>query len=141
VAGVRRHPITRCRIVRRSVHNLAGASLAKQAEPRQTCGAALLASSKPIAGSRPLASCAVSRIRKVASVDRKASASDAFREPRPEQLKLGDLLVDPFRPLARETCPVLARGNAIGRKLGKLPPDFVERKPKPLREDDEGDPT
>jgi hypothetical protein len=96
-------------------------------------------SAEPIPRPGPPASGAIGRIGKLAFVDRKASASNAFREPRPETLELSDPLIDPFRPFAGETRPVSASGNAIGWKFGELRADFVERQPDPLREHDERD--
>ena len=97
-------------------------------------------SAEPIARPRSRASGPIGRVRELASVDRKASASDALREPRPETLKLGDPLVDPLRPLDGETRPILARRDAIRRKVGEFRANLVERQPNPLRKNDEGDP-
>ena len=59
-----------------------------------------------------------------AFVDRKASTPDALGETVAQTLKLGDHLIDAFRPCPRETRPDLARGAAISGKLGKFRPDF-----------------
>jgi hypothetical protein len=74
---------------------------------------------------------------KLAFIDRKTSASDALRQPCSETLKLGNPLIDPPRPLSRKAGPVPAGRNTIGRKLGELHADFLERQPNPLREHDE----
>jgi len=79
-------------------------------------------------------------IRKLAFVDRKTSASDASGEPCSETLELSDPLIDPFRPLARETRPIPSRRDTISRKLGEFRADFIERQPNSLREDDKCDP-
>ena len=47
-------------------------------------------SAKPVARAGPAASGAIGRICKLAFVDRKASAADAFRQPRSETLELRD---------------------------------------------------
>src|SRR6266540_7252635 len=75
---------------------------------------------------------------KVAFVNRKTSASDALRKSCPETLKLGDPLIDPFRPFPRKARPVLAGGNTIGRKLGEFHTDFLKCQPDPLSEDNKG---
>jgi hypothetical protein len=68
----------------------------------------------------------------LAFVDRKASASDALREPYSQALKLGDPLIDPFRSLARKARPVSARWNAISRKFGALHTDLFKTQSNPL---------
>jgi hypothetical protein len=80
----------------------------------------------------------IGRICKFAFVNRKTSASDALRKSCSETLKLGDPLIDPFRPFPRKARPVLAGGDTIGRKLGKFHTDFLKRQPDPLREDNKG---
>src|SRR5680860_1689938 len=62
----------------------------------------------------------------LAAVQRQAAAADALGEPRLEALELGDPLVDPRRPAARQARPVAAVGRAVGRQLGQLGPDLVE---------------
>jgi nitrite reductase/ring-hydroxylating ferredoxin subunit len=57
-------------------------------------------SAEPIARSGPRASGSIGRIGEIASVDRKAAASDAFGQSCAETLELGDPLVDPLRPFA-----------------------------------------
>jgi hypothetical protein len=98
-----------------------------------------LKSTKPVAWPWSAAPGAIGWVCKFAFVDRKASASDALREPRSQTLKLGDPLIDPLRPFAREPRPVLARGNAIGGKFGEFRADLLKRQPNPLGEDDKGD--
>jgi hypothetical protein len=98
-----------------------------------------LKSTKPVAWPWSAAPGAIGWVCKFAFVDRKASASDALREPRSQTLKLGDPLIDPLRPFAREPRPVLARGNAIGGKFGEFRADLLKRQPDPLGEDDKGD--
>ena len=44
------------------------------------------------------------------------------------------------RPALRQARPVAPRGRAVGRQLGQLLADLVERQADPLGEDDEGDP-
>jgi hypothetical protein len=97
-------------------------------------------SGEPVARSRPAAPDAIGRICERASVDRKATTSDASREASSEAPKLGDPLVDPSGPVARETRPILSGGSAIGRKLGELSGDLPKGQSDPLREDDKGDP-
>jgi hypothetical protein len=75
---------------------------------------------------------------KFAFVNRKTSASDALRKSCPETLKLGDPLIDPFRPFPRKARPVLAGGNTTRRKLGEFHTDFLKGQPDPLREDNKG---
>jgi hypothetical protein len=75
----------------------------------------------------------------LAFVDRKATASDALREPCSQALKLGDPLIDPLRSLARKARPVRARWNAISRKFGELYTDLFKTQSNPLRENDKGD--
>jgi len=58
-------------------------------------------SGEPVARSRPAAPDAIGRICKRASVDRKATASDALREAGSQAPKLGDPLVDPSGPVTR----------------------------------------
>jgi hypothetical protein len=98
-----------------------------------------LKSTKPVAWPWSAAPGAIGWVCKFAFVDRKASASDALREPRSQTLKLGDPLIDPLCPFAREPRPVLARGNAIGGKFGEFRADLLKRQPDPLGEDDKGD--
>src|SRR5215831_7110452 len=72
-------------------------------------------SAKPIAGTGPRAPGAIGRVGKLAPVDRKATASDAFGQPRLEAMELIDPLVDPSHPFAREARPVAAGRDPIGR--------------------------
>jgi len=74
-----------------------------------------------------------------AFVDRKASTPDALGEPVAQTLKLGNHLINAFRPCPRKTRPVLARGAAISGKLSEFRADFLKGQPDPLREHDERD--
>ena len=56
-----------------------------------------------------------------------------------EPLELGDALVDPRRPLAREPRPVAPARRPVRRQLRELSADLVERQADALREHDEGD--
>ena len=94
----------------------------------------------PVARAGPVARGAVVRVGQAAAVERQAAAADALGQPRPEALELGDPVVDAVGPRARQALPVAARGGAVGRELGELLADLVERQPDPLGEDDEGDP-
>jgi hypothetical protein len=81
------------------------------------------------------------RIRKPAPVERQTAAADAVSETRPEAFELGDPLVYPCGPPARETGPITAGRGAIGWKLFELRADLLQRQPDSLGEDDERDPT
>jgi len=96
-------------------------------------------STKPVARAGSAASGLIGGICPPAFVDRKASTPDALGEPVAQTLKLGNHLIDAFRPCPRKTRPVLARGAAISGKLGEFRPDFLKGQPDPLREHDEGD--
>src|SRR5688572_10865937 len=96
-----------------------------RAHPRSVSRSSQLGSAEPIAWSGPGASGPIGRIGEVTSVNRKAAAADALGQPVSEALELGDLLVDPLRPLAGETRPVAAGGDAIGRKPGELRADLL----------------
>ena len=98
------------------------------------------ASAEPIPRAGPPAPGAVGRIGQLAAVDRQASAANAFGQPGPQALELGDPLVDPLLPLARQTCPVATGGYAVGGKLGELLADVPERQADFLGKNDEGDP-
>ena len=60
--------------------------------------------------------------------------------PALQALELGDPLVDPRGPRAREARPVAPVRRAVARQLGELGADLVERQADPLGEDDERDP-
>jgi hypothetical protein len=83
----------------------------------------------------------VAGVCKLASFQRQTPAADAFGEPKLETLELGDALIDPRRPRARETRPVAAGRRAVRRQLDKFRADLVERQPHPLGENDERDPS
>ena len=95
-------------------------------------------STEPVPRPRSPAPGSIGWICKVAFVNRKTSASDALRKSCSETLKLGDPLIDPFRPFPRKARPIVAGGNPIGRKLGEFCTDFLKRQPDPLREDNKG---
>src|SRR4029453_12767529 len=101
------------------------------------CGGGSPSKSEPVARTGAGPAGAIGRIREFAFVDRQTSATDALGQPSLEPLKLGNPLIDPFGPLAREAGPVLSRRHPIGRKLGELRADLIERQPDALREDDE----
>src|SRR5207248_3929076 len=73
------------------------------------------------------------------AVDRQAAAADAFGQPVAQALQLGDALVDPLLPRAREPRPVAAGRNALGRQPGERRADLIEAEADTLGEDDEGD--
>jgi hypothetical protein len=87
----------------------------------------------------PVAGRMIVWVRESAAVEREAATADALGQPDPQPLQLGDPVVDPRPPGGRQLCPVRAVRRTVGRELGKLMPDFVEREPDSLSEDDEGD--
>ena len=93
----------------------------------------------PVAGAGPAGGSAVARIGKAAAVERETAAADAFGETEFEPLQLGDSLIYPLPPRARELSPVAARRGALGGELGQFGADFLERQPYSLGEDDESD--
>jgi hypothetical protein len=95
----------------------------------------------PVARAGAEAGCPVAGIGEPAALDREAAASDAFGEPKLETLELGDALIDPRCPCARETRPISSGRRAVRRQLDKFRADLVERPPDPLGEDDERDPS
>jgi hypothetical protein len=80
-------------------------------------------------------------IRQSASVDRKASATDALCEPITQTLEVSDHLIDPFRPSRRKARPVPAGGTAIAGKLGEFRTDFLKTQPDPLRKHNKRNPS
>jgi len=101
---------------------------------------ARLASTKPISWTRPRTSRSIGRVRKVATIDGKAAASDALSQTGFETLKLSDPVVDASHPFARKARPVAASRDPIGWQLGKLRADLLKGKADPLREHDKRDP-
>jgi hypothetical protein len=97
-----------------------------------------VSSTEPVPRPRSPASGSIGWVCKRAFVNRKTSASDTLRKSVSETLKLGDPLIDPFRPFPRKARPVLAGGNTTRRKLGEFHTDFLKRQPDPLREDNKG---
>src|SRR5260370_442736 len=79
----------------------------------------------------------VARVRQPAAIKRQAAAPDALRESRPEPLQLGDPVLDPGAPRARQPRPIAARGRVTARETIKLDADLLERQPDPLGEHDE----
>src|SRR4051794_31576246 len=94
----------------------------------------------PVARPRPEAGGAVAGVRQVAAVERQAAAADALGQAALQAPELGDPLVDPRAPRRREAVPVAAGRGAVGRQLGELGADLLEREADALSEDDEGDP-
>jgi hypothetical protein len=94
----------------------------------------------PVAGAGPSGGGAIARIREMTAIEREAAATDALGESEFEPLKLGDSLIDPRPPRARELGPVAARGGAVGRELGQFRANLLKRQAYALREDDESDP-
>src|SRR5918999_1097817 len=88
----------------------------------------------PIARARPGAARAVPRVGELAAVEREAPAANALGESVLEALELGDALVDARAPTARQPRPVAPRRRAVGRQLGELCPDLLERQPDALGE-------
>ena len=95
--------------------------------------------SDPVARARSQAGGAVAGVGELAAVEREAAAADAFGQAALEALELGDARVDPRRPRGREPGPVGPVGRLVGRELGQLGGDLVERQADALGEDDEGD--
>lgn len=93
----------------------------------------------PVARSGPSGRGAIARVREMAAIEGKATAADALGETEFEPLELGDSLIDPRPPRARELSPVAARGGAVGRELGQFRANFLERQSYSLGEDDESD--
>jgi hypothetical protein len=69
---------------------------------------------------------AINRICKATPVDRETSAANALRQAIPHALEVGDALVDPLGPLARESRPVATCRYSIGWELGQLPANFLQ---------------
>jgi hypothetical protein len=95
---------------------------------------------EPEARARAALADAIAGVGEAAALEREAAAADALGEAEPEALELGDAIVDPRRPSAREARPVAARRRAVGGELAQLATDLLEREADPLGEDDEGDP-
>ena len=74
----------------------------------------------PVARARAGTTRAVSGVGELAAVQREAAAADALREPGAQPLELGDPLIDPGRPAARQPRPVAAVGASVRRELGEL---------------------
>src|SRR5688572_21215452 len=94
----------------------------------------------PEAGSRAEPGSAIPGIGEPAALERQTAAPDALGEAGPEALQLGDSLIDPRPPFARETRPVAAVRRSPRWKLRELRADLLERQPDPLGEHDERDP-
>src|SRR5262245_15410993 len=94
-------------------------------------------SAQPIARTGSHAPRPIGRIRKLATVHGKTTASDAFGQSRLEALELCDPVLDPSHPFTRQARPIAASRDPFGRKFGKLRGDFLKAKTDPLREDDE----
>jgi hypothetical protein len=80
----------------------------------------------PVARPRAETGGAVVGIGEPAAVERETAATDALGEPGLEALELGDALVDPRGPLAREARPVAAGRHPSFGQLGELPADLLE---------------
>jgi hypothetical protein len=93
----------------------------------------------PVARAGAEAGRPVAGIGELAAFDREAATADAFGEPELEALELGDALIDPRCPRARETRPVAAGRRPLRRELGELRADLIERQPDSLGEHDECD--
>src|SRR5262245_38940556 len=70
---------------------------------------------RPVAGTRAEATGTVRRVRVPAAVERQTAAPDALREAILQALELGDPLLDPLLPPARETVPVAPGGGPVHR--------------------------
>src|SRR3954451_9859601 len=82
---------------------------------------------------------AVAGVGEPAPVEREAAAADALGQAAPEAAELSDAVVDARAPGLREPVPVAPRGRAVGRQLGELVRDLIERQADLLGEDDERD--
>ncbi len=94
----------------------------------------------PVAGSWAKARSPVIWICEPASVQGEAPAPYAVAEAGHKTLELGQLLVDPFGPSARERRPVATGGGMVGRELGELRGDLVKGEANALGKYDKGDP-
>src|SRR5262245_8067117 len=74
------------------------------------------------AGTQPRG--AVVRIGELAAVERQAAAADAFAEPGLQPLQFGNSCIDPGRPGARQTLPVVAGRRTVRRQLGEFGTDL-----------------
>ena len=82
---------------------------------------------RPSSAARDRAGGAIVRIGQLAALQRQTAAADALGQPRLETLELGDLVVDPARPAARQPRPVALVRGSIGRQLCELAADLLER--------------
>src|SRR5437588_1479627 len=95
----------------------------------------------PVARSWSEARGAVLRIRELAAVERQTAAPDALRQAGLQPLELGDARIDPGAPTRGQPRPVAPIGRPVGRELGELRANLLERQADPLGEHDEGDPS
>src|SRR5262245_3974676 len=90
------------------------------------------------AGTQPRGT--VVRIGEPTAVERQAAAADAFAEPGLQPLQFCNSCIDPCRPSARQTLPVVAGRRTVRRQFGEFGADLIERQADPLGKDNEGDP-
>ena len=96
---------------------------------------------KPDAGDPAPATGLIGGICQSAFADRKASATDAFGQTRPEALELGHPFVNAARPTARELGPVRTLRDSPLWQLRELHFYFIERHSEPLGEDNKRNPS
>jgi hypothetical protein len=91
----------------------------------------------PITGTGAAARGSIAWVRELAPIQRQTAAPDTFGEARPQAFELGDALVNPCGPTARQPGPVRSLRHVVPRQLGELGADLLDRQPYPLREHNE----